>query len=69
MAGKILAVSADPETGDVPTVGSFAANSMTPFFEQIRNLAQMLSSETAIPPMYLGFATDQASSADAIRAM
>lgn len=69
MAGKILAISADPETGDVPQVGSFAANSMTPFFEQIRNLAQMLSSETAIPPMYLGFATDQASSADAIRAM
>ena len=29
----------------------------------------MLASETAIPPMYLGFATDQASSADAIRAM
>ena len=36
--GKILAIERDEETGDVPTVGSFAANSMSPFFEQLREL-------------------------------
>ena len=32
MMGKILAIERDEETGDVPNVGSFAANSMSPFF-------------------------------------
>lgn len=67
MMGKILAVERDEETGEVPSVGSFAAHSMSPFFEQIRNLAQLLASETSIPPTYLGFVTDNPSSADAIR--
>lgn len=66
MAGKILAIEAD-ENGDKPDVGSFSAHSMSPFFEQIRNLSQMLASETSIPPTYLGFVTDNPSSADAIR--
>lgn len=67
MMGKILAVERDDETGEIPDVGSFPANSMSPFFEQIRNLAQLLASETAIPQFYLGFSTDQPASADAIR--
>lgn len=66
MMGKILAVEAD-EDGNTPTVGAFAANSMSPFFEQIRNLAQLLASETAIPQNYLGFDTTNPASADAIR--
>lgn len=67
MMGKIMAVERDEETGEVPQVGSFAAHSMSPFFEQIRNLSQLLSAETSIPPTYLGFVTDNPSSADAIR--
>lgn len=67
MMGKILAIERDEETGDVPTVGSFTAHSTTPFFEQLRNLSQLLASETSIPPTYLGFVTDNPSSADAIR--
>lgn len=66
MMGKILAVEAD-EDGNKPDVGQFTAHSMSPFFEQIRNLSQLLASETSIPPTYLGFVTDNPSSADAIR--
>lgn len=67
MMGKILAIERDEDTGEIPTVGSFAANSTSPFFEQLRNLSQLLASETSIPPTYLGFVTDNPSSADAIR--
>lgn len=67
MMGKILAVGEDPETGSKPDVGSFAAHSMSPFFEQVRHYSQLLAAETSIPPTYLGFTTDNPSSADAIR--
>lgn len=67
MAGKILAIERDEETGDIPTVGSFAAHSPQPFFDQVRHLAQLLSAETSIPQSYLGFSTDNPASADAIR--
>ena len=66
--GKVMGVPRD-ENDELPQVGSFAAHAMTPFFEQVRTYAQILSAETAIPPMYLGFTSDQASSADAIRSM
>lgn len=67
MMGKVLAIERDEESGDVPEVGQFTAHSTTPFFEQLRNLSQLLASETSIPPTYLGFVTDNPSSADAIR--
>ena len=66
--GRILAVERD-EDGEVPTVGQFAAGSPEPYINQVRSFSQLLSAEAAIPPTYLGFATDQAASADAIRAM
>jgi hypothetical protein len=53
----------------MPQVGQFSANSPTPYFDQIRSLAQMISAETAIPASYLGFQTDNPASADAIRQM
>lgn len=72
MMGKILALplneDAPPGEGR-PQAGSFQAHSMDPFFNQIRSLGQLLAAESAIPPTYLGFATDQVASADAIRAM
>lgn len=67
MFGKVLAVERDPDTGEVPNVGSFPAYSMSPFFEQVRHYSQLLAAETSIPPTYLGFVTDNPSSADAIR--
>ena len=39
----------------------------TPYIEQIKCYSQMLSAETGIPSPYLGFVTDNPSSADAIR--
>ena len=68
MMGKILAIERDEETGEVPNVGSFAANSMSPFFEQLRELAKQVAAEGAVPNSYMGFSSDSnPSSADAIR--
>lgn len=67
MMGKILAVERDPETGDIPAVGSFAANAMTPFFEQLRTLSCLVAAEAAIPASYLGMVHDNPESGDAAR--
>lgn len=66
--GRLMALPAN-EDGNMPQVGQFSANSPAPFFEQIRQLAQLFAAETAIPASYLGFQTDNPSSADAIRQM
>jgi hypothetical protein len=66
--GRYLGVPAN-EDGQVPQVGQFSANSTSPYFEQVRAYAQLLAAETAIPSSYLGFQTDNPSSADAIRQM
>lgn len=66
--GRLLGIPANQD-GQIPQVGQFSANSTQPYFEQVRALAQMLAAETAIPPSYLGFQTDNPASADAIRQM
>lgn len=66
--GRVLGIPTNQD-GQIPTVGQFAANSTQPYFEQIRAYAQLLAAETAIPASYLGFQTDNPSSADAIRQM
>ena len=54
----------------LPEVGQFTPNPPGPYLEQIAGLGKLFSAEAAIPPAYLGLATDQAaSSADAIRAL
>lgn len=64
--GRMLAMPRD-EDGNVPTVGQFNPASPTPYLEQVRGLSQMVGAEGAIPASYLGFVTDNPSSADAIR--
>lgn len=66
--GRMLAVPRD-EDGELPQIGQFNPSSPTPYLEQVRGLAQMVSAEAAIPANYLGFSTDNPPSADAIRAM
>jgi hypothetical protein len=66
--GRILGVPTNQD-GQIPQVGQFNANDTRPYFEQIRAYAQLVSAETAIPASYLGFQTDNPSSADAIRQM
>ncbi|MBM4592346.1 phage portal protein [Prescottella equi] len=67
--GRLLGLDRDEETGDLPQVGQFPQSQPGPYLEQVRGLAQLLAAEVAIPATYLGFSTDQAASADAIRAM
>lgn len=67
--GRILAMPYNEDDGVMPQVGQFSANSPAPYFEQIRAYAQLIAAETAIPASYLGFQTDNPSSADAIRQM
>lgn len=66
--GRILGVPTN-EDGNIPQVGQFSAGSTSPYFEQVRAYATLLAAETAIPASYLGFQTDNPSSADAIRQM
>jgi hypothetical protein len=67
--GRVLGIPYNEDEQIMPQVGQFAANSTTPYFEQVRALAQLLAAETAIPASYLGFQTDNPASADAIRQM
>lgn len=67
--GRILGVPYNDDDNVMPTVGQFQANSPAPYFDQIRQYAQLIAAETAIPASYLGFQTDNPSSADAIRQM
>jgi hypothetical protein len=67
--GRVLGVPYNEDEGVMPQVGQFSANSPSPYFDQIRAYAQLVSAETAIPASYLGFQTDNPASADAIRQM
>lgn len=68
MLGRMLALNRD-ENGDLPTVGTFAQQTMQPNLDQLRSLAQMFSAETSIPVGSLGIVQDNPSSAEAIRAV
>lgn len=67
--GRILALPYNDDDSVMPEVGQFAANDTRPYFDQVRAYATLLAAETAIPTSYLGFQTDNPSSADAIRQM
>lgn len=59
-----------PEPGDpMPEVGQFTPAPPTPYIEQIKHYLQHVSAESAIPWNYLGFATDNPPSADAVRVL
>lgn len=56
------------EDGNVPTVGQFIQQSMSPYNDQLKTLASMFSGETGLTLDDLGFATANPSSAEAIKA-
>lgn len=56
------------EDGDSPKLGQFTQPSMSPFTEQLRTLASGFAGETGLTLDDLGFATDNPSSAEAIKA-
>lgn len=67
--GRILALSADEETGVVPSVGQFPAASPQPYIDLVRMYSQLVAGEAGLPAHYLGFVTDNPASADQIRAV
>ncbi len=56
------------EDGDHPTLGQFTQQSMTPHTDQLRMFAALFAGETGLTMDDLGFATENPSSADAIKA-
>lgn len=63
----LLAITKD-EDGDKPTVGQFTQQSMQPHTDQLRMFASLFAGETGLTLDDLGFATENPSSADAIKA-
>lgn len=68
ITGRMWMVPPD-EDGAQPQLGQFDPISAGPYLEQVQGLAKLVAAEAAIPPTYLGFSTDNPSSADAIRQM
>lgn len=73
--GRMLAIPNQPDdpndpegTYSTPTVGQFTPTSPAPFLEQIKGLAQLAAAEAGLPAHYLGFVSENPTSADAIRA-
>lgn len=67
--GRMLALSADEDTGETPTVGQFPAGSPGPYIELVRMYSQLVAGEAGLPAHYLGFVTENPASADQIRAV
>lgn len=64
---SMLRIDKDDE-GDKPTVGQFTQQSMQPHLEQLKMLASLFAGETGLTLDDLGFATENPSSAEAIKA-
>ncbi len=56
------------EEGDSPTLGQFTTSSMTPFTEQLKTAAAGFAGEMGLTMDDLGFASDNPSSVEAIKA-
>jgi hypothetical protein len=66
--GRVLALPANSETGNNPTIGQFQSNSPAPFIDQVKLYASLVSGETGIPASQLGLNSEgNPASADAIR--
>lgn len=71
ITGNIWDIPLNDDTGApmMPQLEQLNANSPAPFIEQIKLYAQLLSQATGVPSNYLGFQTDNPTSADALKAM
>lgn len=56
------------DDGDLPTVGQFTQQSMTPYVDQLRMFASLFAGESGLTMDDLGFVSDNPSSAEAIKA-
>jgi hypothetical protein len=64
---SILRIDKD-EDGDKPTVGQFSTSSMTPYLDQLKTFASLMAGEASLTMDDLGFASDNPSSSEAIKA-
>lgn len=64
---SLLEITKD-EDGQTPQLGQFAQQSMTPHTEQLKMFASLFAGETGLTLDDMGFATDNPSSAEAIKA-
>lgn len=63
----MLTITRDAD-GNIPTVGQFPQQSMTPYVEQLRMLAALFAGESGLTMEDLGFVSDNPSSSEAIKA-
>lgn len=66
--GRVWNVPPNEDGVPEPKVVQFDPASPAPYIDQVKGYAQLLAAEAGIPAAYLGFATDNPASADAIRA-
>lgn len=59
---KLLAIGADPDSGNVPTTGQYAQATMQPHMDMVRSDAALFSGETNIPVSALGIIHDNPAS-------
>ena len=64
---SLIEITAD-ENGEKPTIGQFTQQSMSPHTDQLRMFASLFAGETGLTLDDLGFATENPSSAEAIKA-
>ena len=64
---SLLEITKD-EDGNVPTLGQFSQQSMTPHIDHLRMFASLFAAETGLTVDDLGFVSDNPSSAESIKA-
>ena len=64
----MLQISKSEDGGSSPTVGQFVQQSMAPHLDQLKSFASLFAGETGLTLDDLGFATENPSSAEAIKA-
>ena len=69
ITGRVWTTGAIDEEEKEPKLGEFSPQPAGPFLEQIEGLAQLAAAEAGLPGHYFGLRGDQATSADAIRAV
>lgn len=69
LTGRIWMTGPIDEDEKTPNLGEFSPQPPGPFLDQIEGLAQLAAAEAGLPSHYFGLRGDQATSADAIRAM
>lgn len=66
--GRVLALERDPDTDELPSVGTFSASSPQPHTDQLRSQAMLFAGEMNMSPASLGVIHDNPASADAMYA-